>query len=45
MAQAFIIMQLGNGDLDRVCAEAIVPALKACGLIQSEWTSTTVVAF
>jgi hypothetical protein len=31
MEQAFIIMQIGNPELDRVCAEAIVPALKACG--------------
>lgn len=32
MSQAFIIMQIGNPELDRVCEEAIVPALKACGL-------------
>jgi nucleoside 2-deoxyribosyltransferase len=32
MAQAFIIMQIGNAELDRVCEQAIVPALKACGL-------------
>lgn len=32
MGQAFIIMQIGNEELDRVCAQAIVPALKACGL-------------
>jgi hypothetical protein len=32
MSQAFIIMQIGNTELDRVCAEAIVPAIKACGL-------------
>lgn len=32
MAQGFIIMQIGNTDLDRVCAESIVPALEACGL-------------
>ncbi len=25
-------MQIGDRDLDRVCAEAIVPALEACGL-------------
>lgn len=30
MRTAFIIMQIGNPDLDTVCAEAIVPALKAC---------------
>lgn len=32
MSQAFIIMQIGNPELERVCKEAIVPALKACGL-------------
>jgi hypothetical protein len=32
MGTAFIIMQIGNGDLDRVCETAFVPALKACGL-------------
>jgi len=32
MKQAFIIMQIGNADLDIVCKEAIVPALKSCGL-------------
>lgn len=32
MGQAFIIMQIGNEELDRVCEKAIVPALKACGL-------------
>jgi hypothetical protein len=32
MSTAFIIMQIGNPDLDQVCAKAIVPALKACGL-------------
>lgn len=32
MEQAFIIMQIGNPDLDRVCKEAIVPALTDCGL-------------
>jgi len=32
MSQAFIIMQIGNPELDRVCEAAIVPALKACGL-------------
>jgi hypothetical protein len=29
---AFIIMQIGNADLDKVCEMAIVPALEACGL-------------
>jgi len=33
MAQAFIIMQIGNPDLDTVCEKAIVPALKACGFV------------
>lgn len=32
MADAFIIMQIGNADLDRVCADCIVPAIEACGL-------------
>jgi hypothetical protein len=32
MEQAFIIMQIGNAELDQVCERAIVPALKACGL-------------
>jgi hypothetical protein len=32
MSQAFIIMQIGNADLDNVCRTAIVPAVEACGL-------------
>jgi len=32
MRQAFIIIQIGNPDLDMVCKEAIVPALKSCSL-------------
>ena len=32
MAEAFIIMQIGDADLDRACAEAIVPAVEASGL-------------
>ncbi len=31
MAQGFIIMQIGNADLDKVYEEAIVPALAATG--------------
>jgi len=31
MPQAFIIMQIGNSELDAVCKKAIVPALEACG--------------
>jgi len=31
MRQAFIIMQIGNAELDRLCGQAIVPALGACG--------------
>lgn len=31
MPQAFIIMQIGNAELDHACKEAIVPALTACG--------------
>ena len=32
MSSAFIIIQIGEPQLDSVCAKAIVPALKACGL-------------
>lgn len=32
MRQVFIIMQIGNHDLDMVCENAVVPALKSCGL-------------
>lgn len=32
MADAFVIMQIGNADLDRACAAGIVPAVEACGL-------------
>jgi hypothetical protein len=32
MKEAFIIMQIGNSDLDAVCAKTIVPALRSCGL-------------
>lgn len=32
MGTAFIIMQIGNPELDQVCAKAMVPALEACGL-------------
>ena len=32
MAQAFIIMQIGNSELDSMCEKAIVPAIQACGL-------------
>ena len=31
MPQAFIIMQIGNTEMDAVCEKAIVPALEACG--------------
>lgn len=31
MAIGFIIMQIGNDELDLVCESAIVPALEACG--------------
>ena len=30
MRQAFIIMRIGNPELDAVCKEVIVPALKKC---------------
>src|SRR4030042_1070397 len=32
MKQAFIIMQIGNLDLDNICKAVFVPVLKACGL-------------
>ena len=32
MRQAFIIMQIGNPNLDIVCKESIVPALQSCAL-------------
>src|SRR3990172_80000 len=32
MADPFIIMQIGNADLGRVCATCIVPAIEACGM-------------
>lgn len=31
-SEGFIIMQIGNPDLDEVCKHAIVPAIKNCGL-------------
>lgn len=32
MSQAFIIMQIGSSDMDHACEQAIVLALRACGL-------------
>ncbi len=32
MGQGFVIMQIGNAELDRVFDRAVVPALAACGL-------------
>ena len=32
MSQAFIIMQIGNKELDAICEQVMVPALGACGL-------------
>lgn len=32
MPFAFIIMQIGNKEMDAVCERAIVPAIEACGL-------------
>ena len=32
MKTSFIVMQIGNLELDTVCEKAIVPALKNCGL-------------
>lgn len=31
-SEGFIIMQIGNPDLDEVCNDAIVPAIENCGL-------------
>ena len=32
MPQAFVVMQIGNAQLDRLYSGAIVPAVRACGL-------------
>ncbi len=32
MPQAFVIMQIGNAELDRLYADALFPAIQACGL-------------
>ncbi len=32
MSDGFIIMQIGNEELDRVCGHSIVPAIEACSL-------------
>ncbi len=32
MKEAFIIMQIGNSELDSICSQVIVPVLKSCGL-------------
>ena len=32
MSIAFLIMQIGNEQLDQLCEQAIVPAVEACGL-------------
>jgi hypothetical protein len=32
VGKAFIIMQIGNDELDEVCEKAIVPAIEACSL-------------
>ena len=42
MAIGFIIMQIGNPDLDRVCADTIAPALTACGLLLASDLSASV---
>jgi hypothetical protein len=31
MAKAFVIMQIGNPELDSMCGKVIIPALTACG--------------
>ena len=32
MDEAFIIMQIGNPEMDRICDHVIVPAVQAAGL-------------
>jgi hypothetical protein len=32
MPQAFVIIQIGNEQLDQLCTNAIFPAIRACGL-------------
>jgi hypothetical protein len=32
MDEAFIIMQIGSPELDKICDEVITPAIEACGL-------------
>lgn len=32
MAEAFVIIQIGDPDLDQLCTDAIFPAIAACGL-------------
>jgi hypothetical protein len=32
MPEAFVIIQIGDKDLDALCADAIFPAIRACGL-------------
>lgn len=31
MKQAFVIMKIGNKELDEICKKAIVPTLISCG--------------
>ena len=33
MDEAFIVMQIGNDELDRVCDEVLVPAVESAGLV------------
>jgi hypothetical protein len=33
MDEAFIIMQIGNSEMDRVCDDVVVPAIEAAGLV------------
>jgi hypothetical protein len=32
MPEAFIIIQIGNPELDEICVKAIVPAIESCGI-------------
>src|SRR5664280_335497 len=33
MEEAFIIMQIGDSEMDRICDEVIVPAIESAGLV------------
>lgn len=41
MDEAFVIMQIGDADLDAVCDAAIDPAIADAGFMPGEWIATT----